>query len=208
LLKIFALVAVMFVGVALAQVGQPAVQSLRDPIQIASLNDGQFRFSRAGKRTVYDLKASISGCYGTLFDGSTGQKLGGSVRARVLDQTAQKGFWYVVMQVVTNTGCNVQGMCGAGTSVDVIWLKFDLRLKLLARQAAMVEDCATSTELIRFDGTQKDGQDVILETRAGVLALESRKSDFDRKTSTVTSLRYDRRAPDQGLVRSKKQTTP
>ncbi len=201
------LVAVVFVGVAFAQVGQPAVQNPRDPIQITSLNDGQFRFARGSTRKVYDLKSSINGCYGSLFDGGTGQKLGGSVRARVLDQTAQKGFQYVVMQVVTNTGCNVQGMCGAGLSVDVIWLKFDSRLKLIARQAAMVEDCRTSMELTRFEGKSKEGQGVILETRGGVLALESKLSNFEKKTAVATTLRYDRRVPDQGLKISRKQTT-
>jgi hypothetical protein len=196
----------MFVGVVLAQTGQPAVQNPRDPIQITSLNDGQFRFARGRTRTVYDLKSSLSGCYGALFDGATGQKLGGSVRARVLDQTAQKGFWYVVMQVTTNTGCNVQGMCGAGLSEDVIWLKFDATLKLLARQAAMVEDCRTSMELSRFDGKRKEGEGVILETRAGVLSLDSKLSNFEKKTATLTTLRYDRRTPDRGLVISRKQT--
>jgi hypothetical protein len=207
LLKSLALVAVMFLGVTLAQTGQPAVQNLRDPIQITSLNDGQFGFSRGSTRKVYDLKSSINGCYGTLFDGGTGQKLGGSVRARVLDQVEKSGFWYVVMQVTTNTGCNVQGMCGAGISVDVIWLKFDSRLKLLSRQAAMVEDCRTSMELTRFDGKRTEAQDVMLETRGGVLALESKLSDFEKKTATLTILRYDHRTPDRGLVILKKQTT-
>lgn len=196
----------MFVGVVLAQTGQPAVQNPRDPIQITSLNDGQFRFARGRTRTVYDLKSSLSGCYGALFDGATGQKLGGSVRARVLDQTAQKGFWYVVMQVTTNTGCNVQGMCGAGLSVDVIWLKFDAKLRLLARQAAMVEDCGTSTELSRFDGKRGDAQDVILEARNGELWLESKRDDVEKKISLTTTLRYDRRVPDRGLAISRKQT--
>jgi hypothetical protein len=206
LLNMFALVAVVFVGVALAQQGRPAVQNPRDPIRITSLNDGQFRFAKGRTRVVYNLNANISGCAGTLFDGGTGQKLGGSVRARVLDQTAKMGFQYVLMQIVTNTGCNVQGMCGAGTSVDVIWLKFDSRLKLIARQAAMVEDCRTSMELTRFDGKRTEGQDVMLETRGGVLSLDSKLSNFEKKTATLTTLRYDRRAPDRGLVILRKQT--
>jgi hypothetical protein len=206
LLNTFALATVISVGVAFAQVGQPAVQSPRDPVRVTSLNDGRLRFAKGRTRVVYDLNADISGCAGPLFDGGTGQKFGGSVRARVLDQTVQTGFWYVVMQVTTNTGCNVQGMCGAGVSVDVIWLKFDAKLKLLARQAAMVEDCRTSLELTRFEGKRSDAQDVILETRGGVLSLESKLSDFEKKTATLTILRYDRRKPDRGLAISRKQT--
>jgi len=201
----FALLSVILVGAAFAQTSQPAVQSPRDPIRIASLNDGQFRFARGGKHAVYDLQSSISGCHGTLYDGGSGQKLGGSVRVRVLDQTLKAGLWYVLMQVTTNTGCNLQGMCGAGLSEDVIWLKFGAKLKLLTHQAAMVEDCATSTELTRFDGKRIETQGVILETPGGVLSLQSKRDDFEKKTTTVTTVRYDRRMAERGLVVSSAQ---
>ncbi len=190
----------VMLGAVLAQSSQPAVQSLKDPIRIASLNDGQFRFVKGRARTVYDLKSNISGCSGRLFDGGTGQKLGGSVRARVLDQTFKSGFGYVLMQVTTNTGCNVQGMCGAGLSEDVIWLKFNSSLKLIARKSAMVEDCATDTELTRFDGKRIEAQGLILETRGGVLALQSKRDNTAQKTSRVTTVRYDRRMAERGLV--------
>lgn len=203
----FAIITVVLVGAGLAQSGQPAVQSPKDPIRVVSLNDGRFRFAKGSTRAVYDLKSSINGCFGTLFDGGTNQKLGGSVRARVLDQTLKTGFWYVLMQISTNTGCNIQGMCGAGLTEDVIWLKFSTTLKLIARQSSMVEDCATSTRLTRFDGTRKEAQDVMLETRGGVLALQSKRDDFEKKTATVTTLRYDRRVAERGLVISSAMTS-
>ena len=124
--KIFASSILVLAGLAFAQSSQRAVQSVKDPIQITSLNDGRFKFFKGSRRAVYNLQANIHGCTGTIFDFSTGKKFGGSVRARVLDQVSKPGLVYVVMQVTTNTGCNVQGMCGAGTTTDLIWLKSEL----------------------------------------------------------------------------------
>jgi hypothetical protein len=196
---------VFVVGVVFAQSSsQRATQSASDPIRITSLNDGRFRFAQRATQLVYNFQADLSGCAGTLYDGATGEKYGGSVRARVLDETNRGKLWYVVMQVTTNSGCNVQGMCGAGVSVDVIWLKFDATLKLFKKQAVMVEDCRSSTELTRFDGKSVDGQDTALEMRNGVLNLQSSRNDYDKKTTSVLSLRYDRRTPERGFVISKK----
>ncbi len=191
---------VLLVGAAFAQSSQRATQSASDPIRITSLDDGRFRFARGETQVVHNFQANLSGCAGTLYDGATGQEYGGSVRARVLDETHQGKLWYVVMQVTTNTGCNVQGMCGAGTSLDVIWLKFDANLKLLKKQAVMLEDCRSSTVLTRFDGKSTDGQDTALEMRNGVLSLQSSRDDYAKKTTSLLSLRYDRRTPERGLV--------
>lgn len=184
---------------------QPAEQGRGDAVRVTSLNDGRFRFVLGPTQFVLDLESSISGCTGPLYDGATGEQYGGNVRARVLDEVRRAGFWYIVMQVSTNTGCNVQGLCGAGLSTDVLWLKLDGRLRPVARQAASVEDCGTDTELARFDGRKPEGGDTRLEMRGGVLSLESRQDDYTRKVTTVTALRYDRRFPERGLLRSTRQ---
>ncbi|WP_019586791.1 hypothetical protein [Deinococcus apachensis] len=184
---------------------QPAEQGRGDAIRVTSLNDGRFRFVLGPAQSVLDLGSGLSGCTGSLYDGATGEQYGGNVRARVLDEVRGAGFWYVVMQVNTNTGCNVQGLCGAGLSTDMLWLKLDVRLRAVARQAASVEDCGTDTELTQFDGRRPEGDDPRLEMRGGVLSLESRQDDYTRKVTTVTALRYDRRSPERGLVRSTRQ---
>ena len=193
----------VFLGMTFAQSSQRAVQSAKDPIQITSLNDGRFRFTTASRRAVYNLRANINGCTGTIFDFSTGKKFGGSVRARVIDQVSKPGLTYVVMQVTTNTGCNVQGMCGAGTTTDLIWLKFDANLKIITRASAMVADCATSTGITEINNKPAVGledQELKLEMRGGVLQLRYQDDDFTKKITTVTTLRYDRKMPERGLL--------
>ena len=207
--KIFASSILVLAGLAFAQSSQRAAQSAKDPIQITSLNDGRFRFVKGSRSAVYSLRVSINGCTGTIFDFSTGKKFGGSVRARVLDQVSKPGLVYVVMQVTTNTGCNVQGMCGAGTTTDLIWLKFDTNLKVIARASAMIADCATSTEITELNNKPATGfedQELKLEMRGGVLQLRYQDDDFTNKTTTVTTLRYNHRTPERGLVISSVKT--
>lgn len=179
---------------------QPAQQGKQDPIRITSLNDGRFRFTLGGHSAVLDLRGSIGGCTASLYDGGSGQQYGGSVRARVLDEVQRAGWWYVLMQVNTNSGCNVQGLCGAGFSTDLIWLKLDVGLKAAARQTARVEDCLTNTELTRFVGKQREGDSAALEMRGGVLSLEASTTDYTAKKVGVLNLRYDRRSPERGLL--------
>lgn len=195
--------AVVSLGAAFAQSSQPAEQSPKDPVQITSLNDGRFRFVKGSRRVSYDLKTSISGCTGQVFDLGSGRKFGGSVRARVLDQASKPGSWFVLMQVSTNTGCNVQGMCGAGATTDLIWLKFDANLKVIARASLMVADCATSAWVTELNGRPLplyDDQEIKLGLRAGRLQLRSQDDDLAKKISNITSVNYDHAAPERGLV--------
>jgi hypothetical protein len=204
---------VVLLEVALAQTSQRAAQSPKDPIQITSLNDGQFRFIKGSRRAVYSLRADIHGCTASIFDFSTGQKFGGSVRARVLDQVSTSRLTYVLMQVNTNTGCNVQGMCGAGVTTDLIWLKFDAKLKVIARASAMIADCATSTgitELNNKPAPSLEDQELKLEMRAGTFQVRYQDDDLKSKTTMVTTLRYAHKNPELGLQISsiKKQLKP
>ena len=207
--KIFASSILVLAGLAFAQSSQRAVQSVKDPIQITSLNDGRFKFFKGSRSAVYSFRANIHGCTGTIFDFSTGKKFGGSVRARVIDQVSKPGLTYVVMQVTTNTGCNVQGMCGAGITTDLIWLKFDVNLKIITRASAMVADCATSTGITEINNKPAVGledTELKLEMRGGALQLRYQDDDFTNKITTVTTLHYNRKMPERGLVISSVKT--
>ncbi len=199
----------VLVGLTLAKSNQRAVQSFKDPIQITSFNDGRFKFVNGSRREVYSLQTNIHGCTGQIFDFSTGEKFGGNVRARVLDQVSKPGLTYVLMQVNTNTGCSVQGMCGAGVTTDLIWLKFDANLKIIARASAMIADCATSTGITELNGKPAAGledQELKLEMRGGVFLVRFEKSDFTNKITTITTLRYERKTSERGLVISSVKT--
>ena len=194
-------------GLALAQQLQPAAQSKKDPIRIAGMRDGQLRFSLGRSSRILNLRNDLNGCWSAIFDATDPKTPASTVllAPRVLDEIQKSGFWYVLMQINLNSGCNVQGYCGAGSVTQVFWFKFDLRLKAIVRDSVMVSDCATNIEPIKFDGKGGfDDQDTQLEMRGGKLEVSFQKADFEKKSNTVSSLKYDRRVPEKGLLVSSK----
>ncbi|WP_407570117.1 hypothetical protein [Deinococcus altitudinis] len=187
---------------------QPAVQAASDPVRVTSLNNGRFRLRQGRVGTVIDLNSSVNGCTGQLYDGGTGEKYNVGVDVRVLDEVNRAGSWYLLMQVDTGPNCNVQGMCGAGTNTDLIWLKLSPGLKVVAKQAEMVENCQTGAALTDLNGRgASDDDDVVkLGLRGGVLNLTSVSQDYGNNTQARVTLRYDRRTPERGLLRTKTQT--
>ncbi len=194
-------------GLVFAQQSQPAMQSKKDPIQITGLQDAQLRFQIGRHSRTLDLKADLNGCYSAIFDATDSKTPPEKVVLfpRVLDQVLKAGFWYLTLQINLNSGCNIQGYCGAGSVTQVLWFKFDRNLKAIKRQSVMVSDCATNIELLKFTG--RGGFDDIqttLEMRGGVLELSYGRADYSTKINIVSRLIYDRRFPERGLVVSKK----
>jgi hypothetical protein len=197
-------------GFALAQQVQPAAQSKKDPIQIVGMRDAQLRFQLGRSSRILDLRNDLNGCWSAIFDATDSKTPPEAVLLvpRVLDEIQKSGFWYLVLQINLNSGCNVQGYCGAGSVTQVFWFKFDRQLKAVARDSVMVSDCATNIEPIKFDG--KGGFDDIetqLEMRGGKLEVSFQKADFSKKINTVSSLVYDRRVPEKGMLVSSKTFT-
>lgn len=193
--------AVFSLGMAAAQ---PAVQAPNDPIRITSLKGGTFRLTQGKTQRIVDLHRNISGCWGRLFDGTQEEQSGfgdgGSVSTRVLDIVRRAEFWSVVLQVNTNSRCNVQGLCGAATNSDILWLKLTSTLAIAAQQAATVEACEPATELTRFSGRRPDELlPPALELSQGSLTLEYRTSLYNGTPAIRTVLQYDRRTPERGL---------
>ena len=185
---------------------QPAVQSASDPVRVTSQGDGRFRLRQGKIGAVIDLNSSISGCTGQLFDGGTGEKYNGGVDVRVLDEVNRAGSWYLLMQVDTGPNCNVQGLCGAGTNTDLIWLRLSPGLKVVAKQAEMVENCQTDLTLSTLNGRGAVGDDAVkLGLRGGTLNLTSESQDYGNNTRARVTLRYDRRTPERGLLRTNTQ---
>jgi hypothetical protein len=208
LIALFALTSLVFAQSSPAQ-SSPAQQASSDPIKITAFPNAIFKFRQGSLNSSINLRGDIAGCTSKIYDG-TNPKLE-SVTAvastRVIDQIRKGKFWYTVFQTVLNSGCNVQGICGAASNVSIVWLKLDTKLKVISRKAVIVVECLTNTSLTKWIGkTGEEMNDLIdpkLQMQAGKLELEFQTNDYTRQ-KTVSSLRYDRRLPEKGLVVSSK----
>ena len=193
-----------------AQQGSPAEQGSSDPIKIMAFPNGLFKFRQGKLNGSVNLQGDIAGCTTGTYDGSDpkSKPSGGAASTRVIDQIRKGKFSYTVFQTVLGSGCNVQGMCGAGSAVSVVWLKLDAKLKVISRKAVIVVECLTNTGLSKWAG--RTGNDVMdstdpkLRMVAGKLEIEFKRDDFSTKQTTISSLKYDRKSPEKGLLVSSK----
>jgi hypothetical protein len=205
LITLFALSSFVF-----AQQGLPAEQGSSDPIKITAFPNAIFKFSQGKLNGSINLQGDIAGCTTGSYDGSDPKSnpSGGAASTRVIDQIRKGAFSYTVFQTVLGSGCNVQGRCGAGSAVTVVWLKLNAKLKATSRKAVIVTECMTDTGTTKWAGQSgdeiKDLFDPQFRLVAGKLEIGFETEDFNTKQKIVSSLRYDRRAPEKGLVVSSK----
>lgn len=139
------MLALPLLGVAhAAPLTQRAQQSPHDPLRITAVEGGWVRVTQAQGRTAINLQNEIHGCTAQLYDSFTGDRAGLGYSLRVIEEVQRGGFWYLVLQADSNPNCNVQGECGAGgPNTDLIWLKLNRRLEVVAKQAENLADCQT-----------------------------------------------------------------
>jgi hypothetical protein len=196
-------------GLVFAQ-SRPAQQSPKDPIRITAFPNAIFKFRQGNLNGGITLQGDIAGCTTGTYDGSdpNSKPSGGAATTRVIDEIRKGTFWYVTFQTTLGSGCNIQGMCGAGSGVSVVWLKLDAKLKVISRKAVIVVECLTNTGLSKWAGRTgndvMDSSDPKLRMVAGRLELEFQTENFNTKQKTISSLRYDRRTPEKGLIVSSK----
>jgi hypothetical protein len=196
-------------GAVLAQ-STPAQQSPRDPIRIAGLVNAGLRFTLGNTSSTVNLANDLAGCTAGIYDVTdpNSRPSPTPLEPRVLDQVQKSGRWYIVLQLSQQGNCNVQGMCGASTTVNVVWFELNAQLIAQRKQAVVVDNCMNDTALTDWTGrvrnAARDGQAPDLELRNGLLLLSYQENDYTKKVSIVSSLRYDRRAPEQGLRVSSK----
>jgi len=194
--------AVLLAGVAWA--GVPAQQSARDPLRVSAFKNGVFGLSLGGVKTSVRLEG-IAGCTSGTYDGSDprSRPSGGEAEARVLDLVQKSGFWYLTFQTTLNSGCNVQGFCGAGSAVSLVWLKLESSLRVVGQRVEILQNCVSNTLLTRWSGRStanaSDAYSPKLELRSGVLELTYESNDYDKKVNTVSNLVYEHRAPERGF---------
>ena len=197
--------AALVLCIASAQRENPAEQSAKDPLRIAGSSNGKLKLTLGRTSSTVDLSANLSGCWGALYDGADRKSKPSAVvlSPRVLDEVQKNGVWYVTAQVSLNGGCNVNGMCGASTTVNLIWLKLSQQLAVLKQQFSVVQNCIDQTELTQWVGRGSNDVDNALnpklELRNGVLEIVFETSSYANKVKTISKLRYEHRAPDKGL---------
>lgn len=198
--------ATLLLEVVFAQSGTPAVQGKSDPIKITGLANAALRFTMAGKARSLAFEDDLAGCWSEVHDGADPKSAPIPVvlAPRVIDEVRKGNAWYVTLQVTLGSSCNVNGMCGAGTTVNLLWLKLNQQLVVQKKQASLVMDCISDITLTKWVGRTgndiKDATDPKLEMRGGVLQLEFERDDYINKKKTVSKLRYDHRNPEKGLV--------
>jgi hypothetical protein len=189
---------------------RPAEQGSSDPVKITAFLNGIFKFRQGKLNGSVNLQGEIAGCTTGTYDGSDpkSKPQGGAASTRVIDQIRKGTFWYTVFQTVLSSGCNVQGLCGAGSAVTVVWLQLDAKLKVISRKAVIVTECLTNTDATKWVGQSgdeiKDLFDPQFRLVAGKLEIGFQTEDYNTKQKIVSSLRYDRRTPEKGLVVSSK----
>lgn len=190
-------------GLALAQKGVPAQQSRQDPVRVTAFPQGMFRLSSGQVTSSVDLKAQLSGCSSGLYDGSDpkSRPAGGEADTRVVDLVKKGGAWYLTFGATLQGGCNVQGMCGAGTDTTLVWLKLTPALRVIARQSAVIEHCSGGLGVTSVAGKPGD----TLKLSGGLLDVVSVKPDFDKKIDILTTVRYRHAAPEKGMGVSSRQ---
>jgi hypothetical protein len=203
-----ALAALSFSGLALAQQGMPAQQSREDQVRVTAFPKGVFRLSSGRVVSTVNLKAQLSGCSSGLYDASDpkSRPAGGEADTRVVDLVKKGGAWYLTFGATLQGGCNVQGMCGAGTDTTLVWLKLTPALRVIARQAAVVENCSGGLGVTSVAGKPGDTLELHgLELSGGLLNVVSVKPNFDKKIDILTTVRYRHAAPEKGLSVSSRQ---
>jgi hypothetical protein len=212
--RAFLIVLFVLTSFVFAQQGLPAKQNASDSIKILAFPNGIFEFWAGASHSRVSLKGDIAGCTTGSYDGSDpkSKPSGGAATTRVIDMMwrdrTDESPVKITFQTTLGSGCNVQGMCGAGSAVTVVWLELDPNLKLISKQAVIVQDCLTNTSLTQWVG--KTGDDVLDSTdpkfrlKEGDLEIVFETEDYNKKQKVVSILRYSKNASQKGLIVSSK----
>jgi hypothetical protein len=189
---------------------QYVTQGKTDPVKISYQQGGILKLQSATAQGIVNLKNDIPGCL-RQYDGSARSPRPAStdgISLRVLDEVLNGDKVYLVLQINTGSGCNVQGMCGAGEEIVILWLQFNNALKRERFQSALVVSCLQNIELEQWKGNRPDLGELKLEMEKGRLALKYARFDYSKQSNAEQhyTLVYDRAAPQRGLQISETKT--
>lgn len=218
-------------SVASAAFGLPAKQAAQNPVQLTAFPLGIFSVQAGPLSRRLDLSGDLPGCTsgtfnildpkslptGGAYDSDPTFVTGGAADTRVIDLVRRDPFWYLTFQARLPSNCSVQGRCGGGTLLSLVWLKLSAQLEVAAKQVETLSDCYTDTALNSISpGGQAAGKADEELDPSGVelkltgvgkeagLALIYTRPNLEAKTQTVSQLRYHHAQPQSGLKISRK----
>lgn len=89
-------------------------QGKNDPVKITCLQHGVLKLQSRTAQTTVNVKKDLYGCL-RLYDGSDPKSRPSktdAVSIRVLDEVIKGDKFFLLLQISTGSGCNVQGRCG------------------------------------------------------------------------------------------------
>lgn len=200
--SIYFLLATLFIAAGAQTPQRYVTQGKNDPVKITYLQHGVMKLQSRTAQATINVKKDLYGCL-RLYDSSDPKSKPAATDAisiRVLDEVVKGDKIFLLLQISTGSGCNVQGRCGAGEEIGVYWFQFNSALKQEKYQHALITSCQQDVELEEWDSKRNNDQELKLDMRNGKLALKYIDHDYGQnKGDKSYSLTYDRTAPEQGL---------
>lgn len=171
-----------------------SAQTKSAKLKATSLKKGKVQLSRGAVKSVIDLSKDVSGCI-VVYDSSDPKaRKVDTTDISLFDSVVKGGKTYVVLQAEINSGCNVNGECGAATDTTLVWLKLNNRLQVESKKAVVVQSCFWGD----INLTEESGD---IKLKGGKLSIQVEtnlyKTDLEYSVSTID---YDRATPEKGLV--------
>lgn len=194
---------IVLAAAALAVAASPVAsaktqQGATDPVRLTRTTGSNVRLAGGGKTRVVVLPG-LDGCLGELYDPTTDSRYRADPTIRVLDETSVLGRVYVLVQTTANSGCNVQGYCGAGSESSLVWLEVDAKtLRITQSRTQPLVSCFDEWTLT--DPVVEGYDEQQLNMRDGRLDITAERSDFEHKETTTVRVTYDRRKPRAGFA--------
>ncbi len=178
-------------------------QGKSDPVKLTYLQQGVIKLQSRTAQANINIREHLYGCM-NLYDGSDPKSRPSktdTISIRVLDEVIKGDKFFLLLQITTGSGCNVQGMCGAGEESGLYWFQFNSALKQEKFQKELISSCRQDIEITEGAGKQSDETGFKLETRNGKLALKYTRFVFGQnRTEKYFTLAYDRATPEQGFI--------
>lgn len=164
-------------------------------IKVTALKKGKVMLTRGSVKSTLDLSKDISGCIVTYDRGDPKHRNMDTTSFSKMDEVVRGGKTYLLLESEINSGCNVSGECGAATDLTLVWLELNDRLKIVKKEAVVVQSCFWGD--INFVDEDNSDMKLIKGQLSVTIETNRYKTGLEYSVSTVT---YDRAHAEDGLV--------
>ncbi len=203
--KIFILAAVcsMLSFACFAQKAKPL------KINFRNIGRGGIAVAKGRIHSVIDLSREVNGC--AYVSGKQKRELNKSSCAsppatfKLLDTIVENNQTFLVVQSDAMGNCNVCGHCGASEAYALIWLKLDVRLRVVNKQSIPIDDCLANISSSAVKAHENDNlSDLRLSFKKNTLTVVFEKTIFNANSDIsgyeFSTLEYDRKTPEKGFI--------